>query len=180
MLQRSLPTPLGRVIAFAKTGELYGAYFDDAIDLPDDAPQTGHANQVPEGDSARGAVADAEAEADARLLDLVEAEFAAYFAGTLTHFSLPLAKRGTPFQQAVWTALAAVPFGTTLSYGDLAARAGRPCALRAVGNSVGRNPWIIVVPCHRVLAARLALGGFSSGLDRKRALLRHEGLGWRE
>ena len=64
--------------------------------------------------------------------------------------------------------------------GQLAALAGRPRAVRAVGNAVGRNPWVIVVPCHRVLASGACLGGFSSGLERKRGLLRHERIDWRE
>ena len=103
------------------------------------------------------------------------------FCGRRQRFDLPLLPRGTEFQRRIWTALAErVAFGRTVSYGGLAALAGRPSAVRAVGNAVGRNPWVIVVPCHRVLASGGRLGGFSSGLERKRGLLRHERIDWRE
>lgn len=92
-------------------------------------------------------------------------------------FTLPLAAAGTPFQRRVWTAIAAIPCGETLGYGDLAARIGS--GARAVGNACGANPYPIVVPCHRVVAARQNLGGFARQrdgwmLDIKRWLLQHE------
>ncbi len=83
---------------------------------------------------------------------------------------------GTQFQQAVWSALVSVPPGRTVSYGELAAMAGRAGASRAVGNAVGRNPIPIFVPCHRVIRSDGSLGGFSSGLGFKRWLLAHEGI----
>ena len=95
-------------------------------------------------------------------------------------FDIPLVARGTRFQQAVWRALQAIPHGQSVTYGAVARQVGSPQGMRAVGQAVGRNPWIIVVPCHRVLAAGGTLGGFSSGLARKRALLQLEGLRWRE
>ena len=99
----------------------------------------------------------------------------AYFAGELQRFDLPLAPRGTPFQHEVWNALREIPFGTTVSYGELAARIGRPSASRAVGAANGRNPLPIVVPCHRVIGANGHLTGFGGGLATKEWLLTHEG-----
>jgi methylated-DNA-[protein]-cysteine S-methyltransferase len=87
----------------------------------------------------------------------------------------PLAPVGTPFQRRVWEALATIQYGTTATYGDLCRLVDRPRAARAVGQANGRNPLCIVVPCHRVIATGGKLGGYSSGLERKRWLLRHEG-----
>ncbi|MFH8344375.1 methylated-DNA--[protein]-cysteine S-methyltransferase [Streptomyces sp. NPDC018045] len=98
----------------------------------------------------------------------------AYFDGTLTTFDLPLAPRGTPFQRRVWAALCEIPYGGTLSYGQLADRLGRPSAARAVGLANGRNPIGIVIPCHRVIGASGSLTGYGGGLDRKRRLLEFE------
>lgn len=103
------------------------------------------------------------------------AQLEAYFAGRLRVFDLPLAPRGTTFQQQVWRALRAIPYGTTLSYGDLARRIGKPSAVRAVGAANGRNPIAIVIPCHRVIGADGSLTGFGGGLPIKRALLVLEG-----
>lgn len=99
-----------------------------------------------------------------------------YFAGRRREFDLALDLRGTPFQALAWQALLRIPFGATVTYGQQAAMIGRPTAARAVGSANGRNPVPIVVPCHRVLAAGSALGGYSSGLDVKRALLALEGV----
>ena len=84
---------------------------------------------------------------------------------------MPLDAQGTPFQQAVWRALLAIPSGATTSYGALARALGSPTAVRAVGAAVGRNPLSVVVPCHRVLGADGSLTGYAGGLDRKTALL---------
>jgi methylated-DNA-[protein]-cysteine S-methyltransferase len=97
-----------------------------------------------------------------------------YFAGRRREFTLPLDPRGTPFQLQVWEALRAIPYGTTVSYAEIARRMGRPSAARAVGRSVGQNPLAIVVPCHRVVGANGALTGFAWGIDRKRRLLELE------
>lgn len=97
-----------------------------------------------------------------------------YFAGTRIRFELPLAPDGTAFQRAVWSAIAAVPFGATISYGELARRCGRPSAVRAAGAATGRNPLTVVVPCHRIMGSGGALTGYAGGLDRKRALLELE------
>ena len=95
----------------------------------------------------------------------------AYFAGELTEFDVTLSLDGTPFQQQVWSALQGIPFGETASYGEVAARIGRPTASRAVGLANGRNPVAIIVPCHRVIGSTGALTGYAAGLDRKQKLL---------
>jgi methylated-DNA-[protein]-cysteine S-methyltransferase len=97
-----------------------------------------------------------------------------YFEGRRRTFELPLELPGTPFQQNAWRALASIPFGTTISYGEQARRLGRPAAARAVGAANARNPISIVLPCHRVVASDGALTGYGGGLDVKRALLEHE------
>ena len=99
------------------------------------------------------------------------AQLAAFFARDRTTFELDLAPPGTPFQQRVWTALAAVPFGQTTTYGALARELGDPGAAQAVGAANGANPLAIVVPCHRVIGADGGLVGYAGGLHRKRALL---------
>ena len=98
-----------------------------------------------------------------------------YFAGTRRDFDLPLSPRGTEFQRNVWRTLAAIPYGSTWSYRDLAQRIGRPAAMRAVGAANGRNPLPIVLPCHRVIGADGSLTGFGGGLPTKAFLLRLEG-----
>ena len=94
-----------------------------------------------------------------------------YFAGGRTEFDLPLAPEGTRFQQTVWRHLRAVPYGETISYGELAKRAGNPKASRAVGAANGANPIPIVIPCHRVIGANGKLTGFGGGLPIKEKLL---------
>lgn len=107
-------------------------------------------------------------------------QLTAYFAGALTEFDLPLAPEGTEFQKRVWEELKAIPYGATISYGELARRIGNPNASRAVGLANGRNPLSIIVPCHRVIGANGKLIGYGGGLPRKVALLaletgRHQG-----
>ncbi|OHV39284.1 methylated-DNA--[protein]-cysteine S-methyltransferase [Pseudofrankia sp. EUN1h] len=104
----------------------------------------------------------------------VVAQLRAYFDGELTAFDLPLAPRGTEFQRAVWAGLREIPYGRTISYGELADRVGRPGAARAVGLANGRNPIGIIVPCHRVVGSTGDLTGYGGGLDRKRHLLAFE------
>ncbi len=101
-------------------------------------------------------------------------QLSAYFAGTLTRFDLPLAPRGTAFQRRVWEELKAIPYGATISYGELAQRIGNANASRAVGLANGRNPISIIVPCHRVIGANGKLVGYGGGLSRKAALLAFE------
>jgi methylated-DNA-[protein]-cysteine S-methyltransferase len=101
----------------------------------------------------------------------------AYFAGdAVDPLSLPIELEGTPFQCRVWQALRAIPRGTCRSYAAIATAIGAPRAMRAVGGANGRNPIAIVVPCHRVVASGMRLGGYSGGLDRKRYLLELEGV----
>jgi len=101
-----------------------------------------------------------------------------YFKGDLAVLDgLPVAAEGTPFQQSVWKALRKIRCGTTLSYGGLARRIGRPTAVRAVGLANGQNPISIVVPCHRVIGSDGSLTGYGGGLSRKQWLLAHEGVG---
>ena len=99
-----------------------------------------------------------------------------YFAGGLRVFDLPLAPTGTSFQHDVWKAIATVPAGETISYTELARRAGHAGSFRAVGAATGRNPLAIVVPCHRIIGADGSLTGYAGGLPRKRALLALEGV----
>lgn len=101
-------------------------------------------------------------------------QLAEYFDGWRTGFDLPLSLHGTDFQRRVWLVLAAIPYGETCSYGEVARRLGRPGAPRAVGTANGRNPVAIVIPCHRVIASDGSLGGYSAGVLRKRWLLEHE------
>lgn len=108
------------------------------------------------------------------VLELCQRQLEAYFAGTLTEFTVPLSVSGTDFQIRVWRELQRIPFGTTLSYGGLAQRIGNPKASRAVGGANNRNPIAIIIPCHRVIGVRGELTGYAGGLDRKQALLEHE------
>jgi methylated-DNA-[protein]-cysteine S-methyltransferase len=94
-----------------------------------------------------------------------------HFSGKRTSFDVPLDVDGTDFQKAVWNATAQIPFGETVSYGDVAKRIGKPLASRAVGSALGKNQIGIVIPCHRVLASDGSLGGFAWGLECKKQLL---------
>ncbi|MFG2432177.1 methylated-DNA--[protein]-cysteine S-methyltransferase [Streptomyces sp. NPDC048590] len=110
---------------------------------------------------------------DAQAFATVAAELHAYFEGRRTGFGIEYATgRGTDFQRRVWRALDAIPYGTTLSYGEIAERIGAPrAAVRAVGTAIGANPLLVVRPCHRVIAASGALSGYAGGPERKRQLL---------
>lgn len=109
------------------------------------------------------------------LTEQAAAQLEEYFAGKRQEFTVDLAPVGTEFQQRVWNKLREIPYGKTVTYGQLAAAMGQPTACRAVANAVGKNPLLIFLPCHRVVAAA-GLGGFSGGLDLKRKLLRLEGV----
>ena len=108
------------------------------------------------------------------LLRLAAQEFDAYWRDAVHRFTVPLDARGTDFQQQVWRALRAIGAGSVMSYGELAARIGRPAAVRAVGTAIGRNPLSVIVPCHRVIGRDGSLTGYAGGLHRKAALLKHE------
>lgn len=104
-------------------------------------------------------------------------QFEAYFAGRLRRFELALLPEGTDFRRRVWAALDEVPYGETVTYGELARLAGAPAAaVRAVGGAVGANPLLVVRPCHRVIGANGTLTGFAGGLAAKRTLLELEGV----
>jgi len=152
------PSPLGEMLLVAADDALTGIHFD------------GQRYQPAPG-------ADWRQDAGHPALRAAQAQLAEYFAGARTAFDLPLAPAGTPFQRAVWAAIRTVRYGETISYGELAARAGAPRSIRAAGAATGRNPWGIVVPCHRIVGADGALTGYAGGLERKRALLALEAPG---
>ncbi len=103
-------------------------------------------------------------------------QLAQYFQGERQQFDLELDPEGTDFQLRVWQALCEIPFGGTLSYGEIAEKLGKPAAARAVGAANGRNPIAIVVPCHRVIGSDGTLTGYAGGLEIKQWLLQHEGV----
>jgi methylated-DNA-[protein]-cysteine S-methyltransferase len=145
----TMSSPLGVLRLYAHADELVGVYLPDQ-DAP---PAPHHASDV---------------------LRATAAQLAEYFAGERREFDLPIAPRGTGFQEIVWRALVAIPYGETRSYGALAQAIGRPSASRAVGAANGRNPISIIVPCHRVIAASGDLTGYAGGLAAKKWLLAHE------
>jgi methylated-DNA-[protein]-cysteine S-methyltransferase len=145
-------SPHGRMLIVAAGEALCGVYFDGQKYLP----------QV-----------DPEWRRDARHAPLRQAkrELSEYFGGERKRFETALAPAGTPFQQSVWRAISTVGFGETLTYGELAQRAGCLGSARAAGAATGRNPIGIVIPCHRIVGSDGSLTGYAGGLDRKRALL---------
>jgi methylated-DNA-[protein]-cysteine S-methyltransferase len=122
-------------------------------------------------EASRPTASDAGWQTGGKLVDRAAAELAEYFAGQRQCFDLPVAPVGSSFDQELWRALAEVPFGTTVTYGELAARVGRPRAARAVGAAAHRNPIAIVIPCHRVIGSDGRLVGYAAGLERKQWLL---------
>ena len=114
---------------------------------------------------------------DARALRQAKRELKEYFAGRRKTFGIALAPEGTPFQRAVWREIASVACGETITYAELARRAGRPGAARAAGAATGRNPVSIIVPCHRIVGTNGSLTGYAGGLPRKKALLALERAG---
>jgi O-6-methylguanine DNA methyltransferase len=153
---QSMESPVGILTLAAEAGAIRGIYFETHRHAPELAP----------GEPAAGE--------DLRVLREAERQLRAYFAGALRSFDLPLAARGTPFQERTWTALRAIPFGERCSYAALAVAIGAPRAVRAVGGANGRNPLSIVVPCHRVIGSDGSLTGYGGGEERKRWLLAHE------
>ena len=111
---------------------------------------------------------------DEAAIGAVRAQVQEYCSGQRTEFDLELAPRGTEFQQSVWKALCAIPYGETRSYGDIARAIGQPTAARGVGAANGSNPIALIVPCHRVIGSDGSLTGYGGGLPLKRALLAHE------
>jgi methylated-DNA-[protein]-cysteine S-methyltransferase len=151
-----LKTPsLGDLLLVANATQLIGIYFHDCEHAP-----------APQGDwklNPRQPV-----------LKQAGEELRAYLAGTRTRFSVPLHYDGTDFQREIWRQIALIPFGETITYTELARRAGTPAALRAAGTATGRNSLSIIIPCHRVVGKNGGMGGYAGGLDRKINLLRRE------
>lgn len=160
------PTPLGQVLAVAGERGLCGLYLDEAT--AESGLTRWRRRFAP-----TSTIVEVSAEEPA--LAGLAAALEGYFAGEQRQFDLPLDPRGTDFQREVWAELQRIPFGQTLTYGELARRLARPGGSRAVGAANGANPLPIVIPCHRVVASR-GLGGFSAGLERKIRLLRLEGV----
>jgi methylated-DNA-[protein]-cysteine S-methyltransferase len=109
------------------------------------------------------------------IIEETRRQLRAYFEGGLRDFDLPLDQHATPFKLSVWQTIAAIPYGSTLSYAEVAAAAGAPNAYRAAGSACATNPIAIVVPCHRVVGSDRGLGGYGGGLPMKAWLLHHEG-----
>ena len=160
-LFRRVPAPVGTLLLTAADRGLTGVYFETHRYGPP-APEVLLPDAVCPSRSA------------ATLLAAAAGQLDEYFTGARTTFDLPLVPRGTPFQRRVWHALSGIPFGSTISYAELARRIDVPRAVRAVGGANARNPLSIIVPCHRVVRRDGSLTGFGGGIERKRWLLRHE------
>ena len=152
---RTISSPLGSLRLVAQGGALV------AILWPDDAP-------------GRVSLGSVRTDGENALLSAAQGQLQEYFEGARHAFDLPLNFRGTAFQQEVWRALCAIPYGETRSYADIARAIGRPAAVRAVGAANGRNPISIIAPCHRVIGSNGALTGFAGGLAAKTYLLELE------
>lgn len=160
----TLPTALGDLLVVGDDGGLAGLYFP------------GHWHPPAPGSLGIAVDAAAAAAADDPLFARLGTELDEYLAGRRTRFDLPLAPVGDEFQQSVWRMLREIPYGDTVTYGELAVRLGDRNLARRVGGAVGRNPISILVPCHRVVGADGSLTGYAGGLDRKRRLLELEGV----
>jgi methylated-DNA-[protein]-cysteine S-methyltransferase len=149
-----VPSPLGEILLVADAaGEaLCGLYLAEQKYFPTDSSQWSERCSLP-------------------LFRDVAAQLREYFAGARERFDVSLAPAGTPFQRTVWSEIAKVPFGETISYAELARRCGRPAAVRAAGAATGRNPITVIIPCHRIVGSAGALTGYAGGLERKRKLL---------
>jgi methylated-DNA-[protein]-cysteine S-methyltransferase len=152
-ISTSMDSPIGELTITAVGGVLTGVHMSEQR----------HAPKIPPG-----------CERDDAGLAHVVAQLEAYFAGELAEFDLPIALHGTDFQRRVWEQLSEIPYGETISYGELARRVGSPKASRAVGLANGRNPVAVIVPCHRVIGADGSMTGYGGGLERKVWLLEHE------
>lgn len=149
----TLESPIGELLALGDGRALHGLYM-----------QHGR----------RPIAVDASWERSAEPFAQARAQLEEYFAGKRTEFEVPLAMDGSAFEQRVWQALQEIPYGETISYGELARRIGQPSAARAVGLANGRNPIAVIVPCHRVIGANGTLTGYGGGVERKRFLLELE------
>jgi len=149
--QAHVDTPLGPLLLARTEQGLAGAWFE---------AQKHHPGEL-----------DAPERPDDELLQRAATQLREFFAGTRAHFDLPLDLHGTTFQRNVWQALLQIGAGTTRSYADLAGALGSANAVRAVGSAIGRNPVLVIVPCHRVIGRDGSMTGYAGGIDRKRALL---------
>jgi len=148
-----IDSPLGALTLSATDGYLVGMYMAGQKHAPPEPRDQG---------------------SDAAWFTDITGQLNAYFKGELTDFDVPLRFGGTEFQRKVWSHLRDIPYGETISYGELARRVGSPNASRAVGLANGRNPIAVIVPCHRVIGSNGQLTGYGGGLDRKTWLLEHE------
>jgi methylated-DNA-[protein]-cysteine S-methyltransferase len=146
----SMHSPIGELLLLGDGDALHGLYMQDGRKPVEVAPQW---------------------ERSAAPFTGVQAQLREYFAGERTAFEAPLAMDGTRFERRVWRALIDIPYGETVSYGEIARRIDQPSAARAVGLANGRNPIAVIVPCHRVIGADGTLTGYGGGLERKRFLL---------
>ncbi len=176
------PSPLGELILTASDAALTSVYFPSSPLVPPlhivergiggedhivERENGGEAHVVERGPGGE--------DLSSAVLERARQQLDEYFAGGRTAFDLPLDPTGSAFERRVWDALRAIPFGTTMSYSELARRLGDGRATRAVGAANGKNPIPIIIPCHRVVGSRGELTGYGGGLDRKRWLLEHEG-----
>ena len=160
-LSHIVSSPIGRLLLLGDGHALTGLWMIDA-----------------DRHTARGTGVEAGFRSSPEAFGEVAAQLEAYFAGDLKEFTVPLAPTGTPFQLSVWTELTKIPYGSTVSYGDIARALGkRLVASRAVGLANGANPISVIVPCHRVIGSDGSLTGYGGGLERKELLLRLEGAG---
>ena len=157
-----IPSPIGALTLHAARGALVTVHFCGGEG--DNGGQ--HCGGAPADEGVAEPVAPAET-----VLGAAAEQFAAYFLGELRELTVPIRPSGTPFQLAVWEFLRTIPYGETVSYGEVAARLGRPSAARAVGRANALNPLPVIVPCHRVVGADGTLIGYAGGLARKRTLL---------
>ena len=154
MLYTTIDSPIGELLLLGDGSALHGLYMQEAP-----KPMA----LEPDWRANPGAFAD------------VRRQLAEYFGGDRTAFDVPLAAAGTPFQRAVWRGLGDIPYGETVSYGEVAAALGKSLvASRAVGLANGRNPIAVIVPCHRVIGADGTVTGYGGGIERKRLLLELE------
>jgi methylated-DNA-[protein]-cysteine S-methyltransferase len=149
----TLDSPIGELLLLGDGRALHGLYMQDGRKPTRIAPQW-QRSAAPFSD--------------------VEAQLQEYFAAERVAFDIRLTMNGTQFERRVWQALQEIPYGETVSYGEIARRVGQPSAARAVGLANGRNPVAVVVPCHRVIGANGTLTGYGGGLERKRLLLELE------
>lgn len=162
----AMPSPIGELVLVVREGSLV------EIRLPGENTVTHNGSPLreapPTRDDPSGHVAPP---TRPPVLEEVRRQLREYFAGRRVAFHLPLDAAGTAWQTAVWSAMSAIPYGETVTYGEIARGLGRPSAARAVGHAAGQNPLPIVVPCHRVIGADGGLRGYGGGLDAKQRLL---------